>query len=108
MQSGAGRPRRDAERVGDLDEGSSLVVVEHEDRALFDAQAPEGAVELVAVIDRDDVIGARRPVDRQDSNVGRPRPTTPGLGVAGMCTPGGGPVWVTSGSSGTVDPRSWS
>jgi hypothetical protein len=37
------------------------VVVQDEDRAVFDAQTPEGAVERVAIVDGDDVIRPGRP-----------------------------------------------
>ena len=58
--------------------------MEDEDRALLDVQAPERPVERVAIGDAEDVVRARRSVDRQGTNVGRPRGATPGLGVAGM------------------------
>ena len=58
--------------------------MQDEDRALLDRQASERPVERIAVVDGDEVIRTRRPVDRQDSDIGRPRPATPGLGVAGV------------------------
>ena len=56
--------------------------MEDEDCALLDGQAPERAVERVALVDPEEPIRTRRPVDRQDTDVGRPRAPTPGLGVA--------------------------
>ncbi len=61
-------------------------------------------------------ISAMTPAARIQPPKTRPRNSNPAPRAArngrkdgpGMCTPGGGPVWVTSGSSGTVDPRSWS
>ena len=59
MESGAGRPDRDAEDVGDLGERQAVVVLEHEDRALVGRQAAEAAFELVAVGDRPKSSGPR-------------------------------------------------
>ena len=84
MQSRAGRPDRDAEGLGDLGQRQPEVVVQDEDSPVLDRHAPEGAIERIALDDRDKAVGTDRPVDRQDPDVGRPRPTTPGLGVAGM------------------------
>ena len=72
MQSRAGRPGRDAERLGDLDQGQAQVVMEHEDRAVLDRQAAKRAVEGVAVTDRGDAIRPGRPVGGQEPDVGRP------------------------------------
>ena len=51
METRSSRPGRDAERLGDLDQGQALVVVQDEDGAMLDAQAPEGAIERVAIVD---------------------------------------------------------
>ena len=77
-------PCRDAEGLGDLGQRQTQVVMQDEDGSLLHWQSPEDALELVAVHDRQQAIRPGRPVDRQDSNVGRPCPATPGLGVAGM------------------------
>ncbi len=58
--------------------------MQDEDRPVLDRDTPEGAVERIALDDREQAIRPDRPVDRQDSDMGRPRPATPGLGVAGM------------------------
>ena len=75
--------------------------MQDEDRSLLDRQAPEHALELVAIHDGHQAIRTGRPVDRQDSDVGRPCPATPGLGVAGMddhlADPGFEAVWVAQG-----------
>ena len=48
VQSGTDRPRRDAERFGDLGRFESDVVVQDEDRALFRSESPESTFEKVA------------------------------------------------------------
>jgi hypothetical protein len=60
------------------------VVVLDEDGPLLDRHAREGAIERIALDDREQAIRTDRPVDRKDPNIGCPRPATPGLGVAGM------------------------
>ena len=57
VQSGLGRPERDAKAVGDLGQRQPEVVVEHEDGALLEGEPPEGAVELVAVVDGQEIAG---------------------------------------------------
>ena len=51
MESGAGRARRDAERLGDLGRAVAHVVMEHEDRPLVGRQPAEAALELVPIGD---------------------------------------------------------
>ena len=51
MESGAGRPGRDAERLGDLGRGVAREVVQHEDCPLIGRQPPEPAFELVPIGD---------------------------------------------------------
>ncbi len=51
MNSGFDRPRRDAERLGDLVDGQVHVVVEHHDGAVLHGQSSEGALELVPIVD---------------------------------------------------------
>ena len=55
VQSRAGRPGRDAEGLGDLDQGQPQVVVEDEYRALLDVQALECPVECVAIGDAETI-----------------------------------------------------
>ena len=62
--------------------GRPEVVMQDEDRPLLDGQASERPVERIAVVDREERIRSRRPVDRQDTDVRRPLAPTPGLGVA--------------------------
>lgn len=71
VESGAGRPRRDPEDLGDLRRSEPFVVMEDEDRPLFRRQPPEPAFELVPVGEREQLIGRRRTVHRQDPQVGR-------------------------------------
>ena len=55
VQSGLRSTDGDGETIGHFRERQADVVVEHENRALLDAQPPEGSIELVAVIDRLDL-----------------------------------------------------
>lgn len=57
--------------------------MEREDRALIRRQAPEGALELVAIVDRQDVVLRDRRV-RKDPDGVRPSALTAQLGIAGM------------------------
>ena len=63
MQSRAGRPRRDVERLGDLDEGQPEVVVQDEDGPLLDREFPEPPLELIPVDDREAGVRVGRPSD---------------------------------------------
>ena len=56
--------------------------MEDEHGALLERQPPEGALELVAVVDGQDLAGVGRALDGQDADLGRPATATPGLGVA--------------------------
>jgi hypothetical protein len=51
VESRSSRPRRDAEGVGDLDEGQPNVVVQDEDRSLLDREASKRPIECVAIGD---------------------------------------------------------
>ena len=62
--------------------GKPDVVMQDEDRSLLDGQASERPVERIAVVDAEQRIRSCRSVDRQDTDVRRPRAPTPGLGVA--------------------------
>jgi hypothetical protein len=59
-------------------------VVEDEDCPLLRGQAPETAVQLVALDHRFIVVGAIRLIDRQESDIGRPAATASSLPIAGM------------------------
>ena len=50
---------------------------------MVDGQAPEAALELVAIDDRARVVRRRRLIGRQETEVGRPAAGPAGLGVAG-------------------------
>ena len=73
--------------------------MQDEDRSVLDRQASERPIECVAVVDREECIRGRRPVDRQDADVCRPRAPTPGLGVARVDEqapdPGFEAIWVS-------------
>jgi len=56
--------------------------MEDEDRALLEGQPPEGALELVAVVDSEELARLGRLLDRKDADVRRPATVAPGLGVA--------------------------
>ena len=62
-QTGAGGPRRDAERLGDLGRGIAQVVVQHEDRPLIGRQPTKATLKLVPIGEGEQVIGRGRSVD---------------------------------------------
>ena len=71
VEAGSDGARGDPEGRGDLRWLEADVVMEHEHRALVGRQAAEAALELVAVDDRRDGIGAVCGVGGQDADVGR-------------------------------------
>jgi len=78
-----GRPDRDVERFGDLFEGEVEQMVEDHDGALLDRQAPEPALELVAIDHRGVAVGGTRLVRGPILQVGQPARYPSRLGVAG-------------------------
>ena len=64
VETGLHRADRCADDLGDLGQRKARVVVQDEDRAMLRRKAPEGAVEGVPIIDRQDWIGPARFVDR--------------------------------------------
>lgn len=84
MEARSSGPGGDAEQVGDLDEGQPEVVVQDEDRPLVDRDAPEGALQLVAVGDSRTLVRGRRPGRRQDPDARRPMTRALRLVVAGV------------------------
>ncbi len=84
VQSGSGRARGDLQHLGDLHERQPEVVVQDEDRPLIHRKAPEGALQFVAVGDGGRLVRCRRPVDGQDSDVGRPLASPLRFVVAGV------------------------
>jgi hypothetical protein len=48
-----------AQATGDVGARQVEVVVPHDDRSLFDRQPPEGPLQLIAVVDRVDIVCAR-------------------------------------------------
>ena len=83
MQSGSNRPGGDAEDVGDLVERQVEVVVQHHHRTMVDGEAPEAALELVAIDDRAQAFRHLRLVCREEADVRRPASRPASLGVAG-------------------------
>jgi len=72
MESRAGGTRGNAENLGDLHEWQAEVVVQDEDRSLFDRELPERAFQLVAIGEGGAAIRRRWPSHRQDPDVGSP------------------------------------
>jgi hypothetical protein len=83
VQSRAGGTVRDAERLGDRDEGQAHVVMQDEYRSLVERQPAEGGLQLVAIVGGSKVIRGVRPVDRKDAHGGRPSPIPRRIRVAG-------------------------
>jgi len=82
VQSGLRGPDGDGKSIGHLDQREVEVVMEDENRPLLERESPEGALELVAVVDGQDSLGLDRSVDRQKANVARPASATPRPGAA--------------------------
>ena len=74
VQPGSGCPRGDLEELGDLHEGQTEVVMEHEDRTLLDVEPAERPLQLVTVDDPVGSVGDGRSIDRQYPDVRRPLP----------------------------------
>ena len=76
--------------------------MEDQDGALLDGETPEGALELVAVVDGGVVVGPVHGLDGKKPDPFRPAPATPGLGVAGIgqdpVQPGFEPLGVPQGA----------
>ena len=72
VESRAGGTRGNVENLGDLDEGQPEVVVQDEDRPLFDRELPERAFQLVAIGEGGAAIRCRWPSHRQHPDVGSP------------------------------------
>ena len=84
MEPRSGGPGRDAEQLGDLDQGQPDVVVQHEDRALLDRQPAESPLQLVAIGQDGAAVRGRWAVERQAADLGGPRSGTSRLVVAGV------------------------
>ena len=82
-QSGSHGARGDAERLGDLLERKSEIVMEDDHRAVVHGELPERPFKLVPVGDRREGVGRFHVIEAEDSEVGRPAPGLPGLGIAG-------------------------
>jgi hypothetical protein len=84
VESRSDRSRRDAERVGDLREWQTDVMVERQQGALIRREATESAFQLVSVVDRELVLVRRRRLDGQYPDAGRPAASLGRFRVAGM------------------------
>jgi hypothetical protein len=71
MESRSDRPGREAEQLGDLRRGVSDEVMQDEDRALFRCKPSESTVELVAIGDRQQIVGRLWTVHRQHPEIRR-------------------------------------
>ena len=70
--------------IRDLGHGQPEGVVEDEDRALLRRQSPEATVQLVAVVDREKLVGGGRCVHLEQDDIGREVPTATRFRVAGV------------------------
>ncbi len=84
VESRSGGPGRDAEQLGDLDQGQPEVVVQDENRPLFDREPAICPLQFVAVGDGVGLVRGRRPANRQDPDVGRPVASPLRFVVAGV------------------------
>jgi hypothetical protein len=57
-------------------------MAEHQDGSLIGREPAESTFELIPIADPEQLVGCRRPVDRQHSKVHRPTPLAPGVGDA--------------------------
>lgn len=70
METGARSTRRDAEDLRDLARCVPLVVMQDEDRPLIGRKTLEATFQLVAIGQRQQLIGRGRSVDGQDAEIG--------------------------------------
>ena len=84
VQARSGRPGRDAEHLGDLDQGQPEVVVQDEHRSLVDREVAERPFQFIAIGDRDARIRRRSAVCGHGADGGRPRTRPLRLVVAGV------------------------
>src|SRR5262245_50955217 len=82
MHSRSDGPVRDLQRGCDLRRVQSEIVTKGEDRPLVRRQAPERAIQLVAVEDRLGVVERRSLVEGDGADVGGSPPPAPRLGIA--------------------------
>ena len=84
MEARAGGPRRDPERLRDLVERQTRVVVEDDDRTLVHRQAPEPSFELVAIGDDPEMIHGDGLDLLRKADGWHPAMAPPDLAVAGI------------------------
>ena len=82
VQAGLRSPDGNSGSCRHLGDRKPEVVVEDQDGALLDGEPPEGALEQVAVVHGQVVVGAVRALDGKDPRALVPPLATPGLGVA--------------------------
>ena len=87
--------------LSDLGHGQPEGVAEDEDGALLRRKSSEAALQLVAVVDRQELVGVGRSIRLEQDDIGRELPATSRLGVAGIdedpMEPGVEPVEVAQG-----------
>src|SRR6185503_18167198 len=83
VKSGAGRAVGNAEDPGNLRQVEARKVPQHEDRALLWVEALEAALQLVAIGDRQKLVGPAGQIGRQDPKVGDEAALTRRLANAG-------------------------
>ena len=84
VKSRPGRSVRDAERFGDRHEGQAHVVVEDEDGPLVERELAECPLQLVAIVDRSNVVREVGLVNRQLADRGSPAPVPRPFRVTGV------------------------
>ena len=77
VETRSGGAWRDPEVLGNLGRGIPEVVVHHEDGPLIGREPPKAAIEQVSIADAQEVVGRRRSLDRQHSQVRRPAALAP-------------------------------
>ncbi len=70
--------------IGDFGYGQPEGVMEDENRALLRWKSPEAAVQLVAVVDRQERVGVGRSIRLEQHDIGREVPSASRFGIAGV------------------------
>jgi hypothetical protein len=104
VETRSGRPRGDLEKFGDLHEGQPEVVMQDEDRPLFDGEPAIRPLQLVTVGDGIAAVRSRWPVDGQDPDGRCPLSSALRLVVAGVNDDAMDPGFETLGVTEFWDP----
>ena len=83
-ESGLRRPEGNAEVFGDLGHGQPEGVMENENGPLLRRKSPEAAVQLVAIVDPQKLVGGGRCVRLEQDDIGREVPAPSRFRVAGV------------------------